>query len=91
VYNQTADVGSSPAYFEYADTLWLQGRKSSTTAEGDSGGPLYAVDKDMDEVYLLGVTTGADMMAAERVTKRVFRNVISTSIARYLEIRFPDL
>ncbi len=90
LYNQTADVDDPPAYSEYTDAIWLLGRKSSTTAEGDSGGPLYAVSKDMKTVYLLGVTTGADMKAAQTISK-AFRNVISTSVKRYLKIRFPDL
>ncbi len=90
VYNQTAEAGDPPAYSEYTDAIWLLGRKSSTTASGDSGGPLYAVSKDMKTVYLLGVTTGADMKAAQTISK-AFRNVISTSVKRYLKIRFPDL
>jgi hypothetical protein len=84
-YNQTAETGEDPAYSETPNAISLVGRLSSTTAPGDSGGPLYAVDKKMENVYLLGVTTGADMFPAKKASKYVFRNVISTSIAPYLK------
>jgi hypothetical protein len=84
-YDQTAKTGEDPAYSETPNAISLAGRLSSTTAPGDSGGPLYAIDKKMENVYLLGVTTGADMYPAKKISKHVFRNVISTSIAPYLK------
>ena len=84
-YNQTAiNVGDPLAYFEYAEAISLVGRRSGTTGEGDSGGPLYAVDKKNPKAYLLGLTTGADMQPSKKPMKP-YKNLISTSVAPYLK------
>jgi hypothetical protein len=88
MYNQVSAAGVAPSYFEYANTISLPGPMSSTTCEGDSGGPLWAVAKDFSETYLLGVTTGGDMLAGQQVQRRVFRNVISTTVAAYFNTIF---
>lgn len=88
VYNQSAGDGQAPSYEAFVDAISISGPISSTTAVGDSGGPLYAVDKKFGAAYLLGVTTGADMLAAQEVSNRVFRNVISTSLAPYFKSEY---
>ncbi len=84
VFNQEAPAGQAPRYGEFPNAICLRGPMSSTTASGDSGGPLYAVSRDFSDVYLLGVTTGADMWPAQGVSRWVFRSAISTSVAPYL-------
>jgi hypothetical protein len=84
-FNQDSDEGEDPAYSEWPSAISLSGLCGSTTAPGDSGGPLYAVDKKMANVYLLGVTTGVDMYPTKKISNRAFRNVLSTSIAPYLK------
>jgi hypothetical protein len=87
-FDQVAGEGEEPAYDEYANAILLHGYQSGCTATGDSGGPLYAVDKKFEGVYLLGVTTGSDVMEAKTVSKKVFRNDVSTSIAPYFNSIF---
>lgn len=88
MFDQIAPEGQAPNYVRYTNTIALGGHVSSTTAPGDSGGPLYAVDKNLPEAYLIGVTTGADMFVIDHTNqiqtfKRAFRNTISTSVAPY--------
>jgi hypothetical protein len=91
-FRQTAGDGEAPEYMEYIDAVSLKGPISSTTAVGDSGGPLYAIKKGYPfkkeegkeivytGVYLLGVTTGADMRDSRSVSRWVFRTCNSTSL-----------
>ena len=89
-YQQRSDAGQAPSYIEYPEALSLMGKVESTTGEGDSGGPLYAVDKStLTRVYLLGVTTGADMEAATKPNSWTFKNVISTSVVPYMSALLP--
>jgi hypothetical protein len=88
MFNQEAKAESEPDFVEYAEAICLTGRLSSTTAKGDSGGPLYAVSRTGDKAYLLGVTSGADysiynQTAEKMVSRRIFRNCVSTSVAPY--------
>lgn len=87
---QLSDSGAAPSYLEYPEAIALVGKADSTTAEGDSGGPLYAVDKSsLTNVYLLGVTTGVDMNPAQRPSSWIFKNVISTSVVPYMSSLLP--
>ena len=89
-YQQRSPAGQAPSFLEYPGALSLVGKADSTTGEGDSGGPLYAVDKStLTKVYLLGVTTGADMEAALRPNSWTFKNVISTSVVPYMSSLLP--
>jgi hypothetical protein len=88
MYDLSADTGQAPAYNVYVNAISTAGRVSSTTAEGDSGGPLYAVDKAFNTAYLLGVTSGADMLPQPSATLKVFRNVISASTAPYFASQY---
>jgi hypothetical protein len=91
-YNQSADAGQAPVYEMFPTVVSLKGKAASSTAKGDSGGPLYVVEeKNPANVYLLGVTTGADMESARQPCHYVFKNVITTSVKPYLKSLFPNL
>ena len=84
-YNQEAGDGALPRYKTFQSALWFSGREMSTTAEGDSGGPLYAIDRaTRTKAYLIGVTTGADMYPKPQPTRAVFRNTILTATRDYM-------
>jgi hypothetical protein len=84
-----AKVGDPTSYTAYSHAIELK-TTEGTSAEGDSGGPLYAVKiKDKSKVYLLGVTTGADMQAAVKPPDKLFFNDISTSVIPYFETLVP--
>ncbi|MEO8433928.1 MAG: hypothetical protein ABI596_03470 [Pyrinomonadaceae bacterium] len=87
LYEQEADEGEDPAYGKTSNVIALSASKSSSTAPGDSGGPLYAVDKSYTGAYLLGVTCGADLMAA-KTPSTAFKNCVSTSVVPYWKTIF---
>ena len=85
VFNQTAtpDVWHS---FEHVTQLGASVR--SCTGPGDSGGPLFAVEKPGEgaapKVYLLGVTTGGYMSEGRQLIEP-FTNAISTTLLPYYQ------
>lgn len=85
-FNQEAEAGSPPAYVMFPHAYFLK-TTGGTSAPGDSGGPLYIIDTtNMNNVYLLGVTTGSDMEAAEVPATGLFYNDISTSVLPYFKL-----
>ncbi|MBV9280186.1 MAG: trypsin-like serine protease [Chloroflexi bacterium] len=54
-------------YFQHDHAIQLKANENDSSAPGDSGGPLfvYTNDGEADRLYLIGVTTGADMAARE--------------------------
>lgn len=84
-YNQEAKAGDPPQYSVFQSAVAFSGRDLNTTAVGDSGGPIYAIDRgSLSKVYLIGVTTGADMMPARLPRKAIFRNAIVTATQPYM-------
>lgn len=69
VYSQR---GRTTAYDRFDQAFQVTANENSSTAPGDSGGPLFAVREHVDSdpsksfwrLYLIGVTTGADMATA---------------------------
>jgi hypothetical protein len=85
VYNQTTD-GSD--FYQFLNTIQLSADTNTSTAEGDSGGPLFLVRFDKPsktwQIYLIGVTTGADMETAQILCPKppaLRVNNIATSLA----------
>lgn len=64
VYSQQSDHSG---YYQFNDAVQVTADPNSSTAPGDSGGPLFyvAVGKTPN-VWLIGVTTGADMDTAQK-------------------------
>ena len=89
VFNLETAAGEAPSYMGYSDAFVVSAN-GGTSAPGDSGGPLYIIDAtDMTKAFLLGVTTGSDMEAAETPPAGVFVNDISTSVLPYFESLKP--
>lgn len=85
VYNQ---VGQTSSYDRYDAAVQLAADANSSTARGDSGGPLYLAfyDKTFKDwrLLIIGVTTGGDMSTAQEPyppQKVLVANNISTSLA----------
>jgi hypothetical protein len=81
------EVGQLATFEENASGISIVGNRSSSSAPGDSGGPLYAVDKNFAAVYLIGVTCGADLKPSAKVCKP-YTNCVSTSVAPYWKDKF---
>lgn len=92
-YDLKPKEGQSPTYLEYVKPILITGTKISTTAKGDSGGPLYAINRVIEKIgdneykkftkaYLMGVTSGADMQVAKKISP-LYINCVSTSVAPY--------
>lgn len=87
MFDLESKAGEVEAYTKYPYVIEL-GTNGGTSAKGDSGGPLYAVNRaDMTKVYLLGVTTGSDLQTDESPPPpdKLFSNDISTSVIPYYE------
>ncbi|WP_224364369.1 hypothetical protein [Hyalangium versicolor] len=50
---------------EFQQVLLLDASDTNTTLPGDSGGPLFAVHPKLEQVFLLGVTLGANFYAGD--------------------------
>lgn len=62
-YNQRSDNKS--LYALYRDGIELTADATDSSAEGDSGGPLFVIIPATGKYYLIGITAGADMAASE--------------------------
>ena len=87
LYEQSAAPNEDPAYSESCCAISIGGSKSSSSAPGDSGGPLYAIDKQYNGVYLIGVNCGADMKPSKKIS-HPFSNCVATSVAPYWKNKF---
>lgn len=82
-------VGQLPIFEENSNTISINGTRSSSSAPGDSGGPLYAVDKKYGAVYLIGVTCGADLKPSKKVCLP-YTNCVAVSVAPYWKDKFDS-
>lgn len=83
VYQQS----NKSQFYPYAEAVQLTADTTSSTAPGDSGGPLFVTFYDrltkFWKLYLIGVTTGANMAASEircPTPPAIVENNISTSL-----------
>ncbi len=92
-YDLIPKVGQVPTYLEYVNPILIKGSPISTTAPGDSGGPLWAINRKLEKIgdrqypkytkaYLIGVTSGGDMQLAAKLSP-LYDNCVSTSVAPY--------
>ena len=102
-YDQVAANTEAPAYSANCAAIEFRASKNNSTAEGDSGGPVYAIEYTEEETEdeegevtntvtykkatLLGLTTGSDMMAGKEPPGITYFNDISTSVIPYLKTR----
>ena len=49
-YDQIADKDKAPAYCKHCAAFEIDGDATSTSAEGDSGGPIYAIAYDLERI-----------------------------------------
>jgi len=82
VFNELS--GQKGQFTQFTDAIQLAADANDSTAEGDSGGPLFVYTNDgADRLYLIGVTTGSDMAAGlESCPKggKLRENDIATSL-----------
>jgi hypothetical protein len=81
------EVGQLATFEENVSGISILGSRSSSSAPGDSGGPLYAVDKKYGAVYLIGVTCGADLKPSKKIG-RPYSNCVAVSVAPYWKDKF---
>ena len=82
---------AAPTYQEYVHALLHTGKTTNTSAPGDSGGPMYAINKDdPSKLFLLGITSGADMQLAKKPAYVAFKNCVSTSVGPYMRTKRPQ-
>lgn len=74
----------------YKETILLAASDKTTTAEGNSGGPLFAVYR-YRELYLVGATLGSNFDEERVLPDKPIQNNASTSALTVLqEIRLPN-
>ena len=80
VFNQHSE--NRKQYYQFQQAIQMRADNNDATAEGDSGGPLFLARRDKKDLYLIGVTTGADMAASEKPcpTGDAHENEIVTSL-----------
>jgi len=78
-------------YYQFQHAIQMTADNNDATAEGDSGGPLFLARRDKKDLYLIGVTTGADMAASEKQcpTGDAHENEIVTSLQTCYEPKGP--
>lgn len=84
-YLQQANEGERPRYLVCQSAHAFTARDRNTTGVGDSGGPIWAIDKgSRTHVYLIGVTTGVDMLPSPKPAEQIFRTAIVTSTLPFM-------
>lgn len=74
----------------YKEVILLTANDDTTTASGDSGGPLFAVYRNQ-ELYLVGGTLGSNFSEDEVLPDKPIQNNASTSVQIVLEaIQLPN-
>jgi hypothetical protein len=89
VFNQHSE--NLKQYYKFQQAIQMTANNNDATAEGDSGGPLFLARRDKKDLYLIGVTTGADMAASEKPCPAgdAHENEIVTSLQPCYEPKGP--
>ena len=87
MFDQSGEATEAEAYAESSNAISITGSRSSSSAPGDSGGPLYAIDKGYAGAYLIGVNCGADMKPGKKICLP-YTNCVAVSVAPYWKSKF---
>jgi hypothetical protein len=62
------NLSNHSGYYKLQQAIQIKADANDSTAPGDSGGPLFLLSSDQEgpNLYLIGVTSGADMATSER-------------------------